>query len=193
MSGSGRLCNKLDTTNEDHVAQLRRLIWLLMVWAFFLTLGLAVSIVLHFTLPRQEPSKKTDVTPLSEPPVLFKFDFDDGLKDPNGRTELMWKNGIKKNMTVEVAEDGKYFFYLQVTLQSRKAGVNYTVLVEIFDQKENQYKGKLLTGHINESQLSTGFMGKGFPSPGGRSLKVTCKPGGYLDSENTYVGIIKLG
>uniref|UniRef100_A0A3B1JWT6 TNF superfamily member 18 n=1 Tax=Astyanax mexicanus TaxID=7994 RepID=A0A3B1JWT6_ASTMX len=159
MSGSGRQCDRVDTINVKHVAQLRRLICLLMVWAFFLTMGIVVSILLHFILTRDPPDKEVQYCF-----ILF----------------VMWKDDKhESNKRVELTEDGIYFFYLQVTLQSR-------------DPSENVYKEILLTGHINGSQLSTGFMGKAFHSPSKRSLKVVYKPKATLDGDNTYVGIIKL-
>lgn len=63
MSGSGRESRQLDGRKDGldssgaHVAQLRRLVWLLLVWASFLTMVLAASISLHFILPR--PSNTT--------------------------------------------------------------------------------------------------------------------------------------
>ncbi|XP_049331718.1 tumor necrosis factor ligand superfamily member 18 [Astyanax mexicanus] len=196
MSGSGRQCDRVDTINVKHVAQLRRLICLLMVWAFFLTLGIVVSILLHFILTRDPPDKEIEIVTSKPPPTVpstlpysFNFEFENGSQF----RELRWKDEKhESNKRVELTEDGIYFFYLQVTLQSRDPSVNYTVLVEVFDTKENVYKEILLTGHINGSQLSTGFMGKAFHSPSKRSLKVVYKPKATLDGDNTYVGIIKL-
>ncbi|XP_036421625.1 tumor necrosis factor ligand superfamily member 18 [Colossoma macropomum] len=190
MSGSGRQHEELDSSNGPHVAHLRRLVWLLLVWSFFMTLGVAVSISLQFILPR--PSNKV-VPDKSNHPELITYDFSESTdRSADGSVELKWKN-VKGNVKVEVQEDGNYFLYLQVTLENLKPNVTYTVKLDILHETDKSLKSEktILERHINGSR-STGFMGKGFLISGGTILKVTCRPSVRLDKANTYLGIIKL-
>ncbi|KAL7826535.1 hypothetical protein AOLI_G00317440, partial [Acnodon oligacanthus] len=192
MSRSGRQHEELDSSNGGHVAQLRRLVLLLLVWSFFMTLGVAVSISLRFIFPT--PSNKVDtVKGKSNYPEIMMYDFSEytNISD-DGSIELKWKT-VRGNVEVEVQEDGNYFLYLQVVLQDPNPNVTYIVKLEILHEtdKSSTPERTILERRINGS-LSTGFMGKGFPIPGGTILKVTCKPLVKLDKTNTYLGIIKL-
>ncbi|XP_017556026.1 tumor necrosis factor ligand superfamily member 18 [Pygocentrus nattereri] len=188
MSRSGRQHEELDSSNRAHVAQLRRLVLLLLVWSFFMTLGVAVSISLQFVLPRP-PNKEVTVQGKSNHPEIMMYDFSESTRpSDDGSFELKWKN-VTGNVKVEVQEDGNYFLYLQVVLQDPSPNVTYTVRF-LYETVESTKPERILERHINGS-LSTGFMGKGFPLPGGTSLKVTCKPAVNLNKANTYMGIIK--
>ncbi|KAL6460580.1 hypothetical protein MHYP_G00305460 [Metynnis hypsauchen] len=188
MSRFGRQHEELDSSNGAHVAQLRRLVLLLLVWSFFMTLGVAVYISLQFILPRP---KEVTVQGKGNRPEIMMYDFFGSTnKSPDGSIELNWKN-VTGNVTVEVQEDGNYFLYLQVVLQDPKPNVTYTIKLDILYETVNSTNRTILEKHIN-GLLSTGFMGKGFPMPAGTSLKVTCKPSVSLNKANTYLGIIKL-
>ncbi|KAL7883719.1 hypothetical protein SRHO_G00013770 [Serrasalmus rhombeus] len=116
MSRSGRQHEELDSSNRAHVAQLRRLVLLLLVWSFFMTLGVAVSISLQFVLPRP-PNKEVTVQGKSNHPEIMMYDFSESTRpSDDGSFELKWKN-VTGNVKVEVQEDGNYFLYLQVVLQ----------------------------------------------------------------------------
>lgn len=105
---------------------------------------------------------------------------------------LQWKTVsdtgfIEGDTELRVKDDGRYFLYLQVTLNP-EITENYTISVNLSSQ------GIILKGLINKSNLSTGFMGVGTPMSRGDTLTVFCHPETKISDfyVDTYLGVIKL-
>ncbi|XP_066530232.1 tumor necrosis factor ligand superfamily member 18 [Hoplias malabaricus] len=195
MSESGRQCDNLDSGEGVHVVQLRKLVLVLLMWSSIMTLGLVVSISLHFRHPGSPLPSNLPQT-LSPKPVsedaLQTYDYTASTNmSSDGRIELRWQNNSRQNISVKVQKDGDYFLYLQVTLEKMKPENLYIVTVDICGP-DNQRDKKVLEGHITGSQPSTGFMGKGLSLSQGTVLKVTCNFSAIVDYKNTYLGMIKL-
>ncbi|KAK3512177.1 hypothetical protein QTP70_031665 [Hemibagrus guttatus] len=104
---------------------------------------------------------------------------------------LAWqkKNEDHQDRVIKIEEDGNYFLFLKVTLQSRKQGVNYTVTVQ--KMPDGNSASDIIVGHINGTEYSTGFMGIGVHLSESTKIHVTCNPPQQLDVLNTYLGLIK--
>ncbi|XP_076866236.1 tumor necrosis factor ligand superfamily member 18 isoform X2 [Brachyhypopomus gauderio] len=141
-----------------HVAQLRRLVWVLLTWASLLTMVLVVSISLHFIIPRASnvTTPQKPPTPTPGTPILYDF-------GQCNQTVLTWRD-VKDDVMVK--QDGNYFLYLQVTLESTNKGVDYFIeVIKVISGK----KISILEGHINRSQKSTGLIGSGSLTRPGKS------------------------
>ncbi|ROL53083.1 hypothetical protein DPX16_8025 [Anabarilius grahami] len=205
MSLSAKYCS--DNTGDrggggGALAHQRKMIRGLLVWATLLTLGLAASITLHFIerepptpeklqtqqdqrIPTQQPKDMDMNLMIFSPNYLFTGDED-------MVETLKWKTVsltgfIEGENELRVKDDGRYFLYLQVTL-NRQTTENYTITVNSSNQ------GPILKGLIDKTNLSTGFMGVGIPMNRGESLTVICKPKAKISHYyvETYLGVIKL-
>ncbi|XP_065119451.1 tumor necrosis factor ligand superfamily member 18 isoform X2 [Paramisgurnus dabryanus] len=217
MSLSDEYCEeKAGNRDGGALAQQRKLILGLMVWCTLLTLGLATSIIYFQFIPRasQDPAKNEDNNPHKSlqnftSPVGNKKDTEDKLIAFQPKWDnrywvetLRWGNGIIKSQSfisgdlqLTVQKDGQYFLYLQVTLDSGDTGQKYEVTVIGHKVSGHKDSIQLLSSHISNTNLSTGFMGKGIPLNKGAFITVTCKPKAYIknDEKHTYLGVIKIG
>ncbi|XP_058233475.1 tumor necrosis factor ligand superfamily member 18 [Hemibagrus wyckioides] len=182
MCESGKQCYEGESC-VARVDQLKKHIWALMIWVSILSLGLGVSITLHF-ISDQRLSTPTDDTRSQLSTYIL-------AKDKQNTTHLVWqrKNDEKEDTVIRIEEDGNYFLFLKVTLQSRKQGENYTVTVQ--KQPEGNSASDIIVGHINGTEYSTGFMGIGVYLTENTRLNITCSPLQKLDVHNTYLGLIK--
>ncbi|XP_051988786.1 tumor necrosis factor ligand superfamily member 18 isoform X2 [Xyrauchen texanus] len=196
MSLSTEYC-KEKTEGRDGVAlaQQRRLIWGFLVWSTLLTIGVAASITVQII--HGAPAQKTgnisvhqNVTIAKAPPnslVTFEPNCDDREKVAKLSWETNLPSFIEGKDQLEIKEDGQYFIYLQVTLESGEPQQKYTVTV--YDSNV-----VILKGHINELTLSTGLIGKGTSLNKGSTLSVHCTPKAKIQNSatETYLGVIKL-
>ncbi|XP_048023597.1 tumor necrosis factor ligand superfamily member 18 isoform X2 [Megalobrama amblycephala] len=203
MSLSAEYCS--DNTGDrggggGALAHQRKMIRGLLVWATLLTLGLAASITLHFIerkppapeklqdqrIPTQQP-KVMDMNLITfSPNYLFTGDGRDMVE------KLQWKTVspsgfIEGDKELRVKDEGRYFLYLQVTLNPQMTK-NYTITVDSNNRKT------ILKGLINKPKLSTGFMGVGISMNRGETLTVICEPAAKISDSptETYLGVIKL-
>lgn len=99
--------------------------------------------------------------------------------------ELHWmsEDGIKP----VIAKDGRYFLYIQVTLQSDAANLTYTVHVKKTGGSRPLI-GLTLTKKFNE--ITTGFHGRQVKLDKGDELKVTCAPPALINTTEfaTFMG-----
>lgn len=105
---------------------------------------------------------------------------------------VVWRKqneNVDKNTTIEIEEDGNYFLFLKVTLQSKKQGVKYTVTVK--KKPHGNHATRITDGHINETNNSTGFIGIRVLLTQNTSVTVICSPTAEVDQQNTYLGLIK--
>ncbi|XP_035380778.1 tumor necrosis factor ligand superfamily member 18 isoform X1 [Electrophorus electricus] len=189
----GQVCYNQDGCGA-RVAQLRRLVWVLLAWASLLTAALVVSISLQFFYPRAFSLTEPASGPVLSPAPLKRTSlhlFDYSSWDNNSGM-LVWQKFPEGNITqhIEVEHDGNYFLYLQLTLQSTNTGVNY--LIEVKRVLEGDQHDVILKRHINKSENSTGLMGKGLLLSAGTNVHVTCKPATQFSKQDTYLGMIKL-
>ncbi|XP_067284886.1 tumor necrosis factor ligand superfamily member 18 isoform X2 [Pseudorasbora parva] len=195
MSLSAECCS--DKTGDrggggGALAQQRRLIRGLLVWATLLTLGLITSITLH-CIHRESPAPDLqDSRNLSQPQQYMDINlmsFSPNWSEKEMVELLQWKtvdlSFINITEQLNVKTEGLYFLYLQVTLDPRMKG-NYTITLQ------SNNRNVILKGLLNESKHSTGFMGKGIMLNSKESLNVTCKPKAKIWTNETYLGVIKL-
>ncbi|XP_051570888.1 uncharacterized protein LOC127450656 [Myxocyprinus asiaticus] len=205
MSLSAEYCNeKTGGRDGDALAQQRRLIWGLLVWSTLLTLGVAASITVQMIhgasaqVQSQEPrtfSNPQNITmamSIKAPPnslVTFEPDCEHTKKMKQLRWETNLPGFIEGTDLLRIKEDGLYFIYLQVTLDSWEPEHNYIVTVKL-DGSDSF----ILKGHINGLTLSTGLMGKGTSLNKGSTLSVHCTPEAKIknSASETYLGVIKL-
>ncbi|TTA69417.1 hypothetical protein Baya_14344 [Bagarius yarrelli] len=185
----GQSCvERVDRTEK----KLKKLVWALMIWVFILSLGLGASIAHHFILGQRPdktdktPPKNTDATSGTHSQLTSYNPIQN--KQDNHYSNPQWQktNGYKQDTAISIEDDGNYFLFLRFTLQNRKQGVNYTVTV-----KKMPLNQDIIVGHINGTELSTGFMGRGVHLSKNTLLNVTCSPQTQIDVHNTYLGLIK--
>ncbi|XP_067228254.1 tumor necrosis factor ligand superfamily member 18 isoform X2 [Chanodichthys erythropterus] len=203
MSLSAKYCS--DNTGDrggggGALAHQRKMIRGLLVWATLLTLGLAVSITLHFIerkppvpeklqnqrIPTQQP-KDMDMNLITFTPNYFFTGEGRDMVEKLQWNTVSPSGFIEGDEELRVKDDGRYFLYLQVTLNPQMAE-NYTITVNSSTRKT------ILEGLINKPKLSTGFMGVGISMNRGETLTVICKPKAKISDTpiETYLGVIKL-
>ncbi|XP_034154414.1 tumor necrosis factor ligand superfamily member 18 [Pangasianodon hypophthalmus] len=192
MCESGKKCYEGESCGA-RVDQLKRLIWMLMIWVSILSLGLGASITLHIILRQgsntmvSPNSIETTASPRSQ---LTSYCLDKSKNDEH-ELRLQWrkKNEAQRDTAVKIEEDGNYFLFLRVTLEYRKQGVNYVVTVK--KMPDGNTPSNITMGHINGTENSTGFMGIGVQLSKNTLINVTCSPQAQFDVHNTYLGLIK--
>lgn len=108
------------------------------------------------------------------------------------REQILWwrkTNEDGKSSPIKIEGDGNYFLFLKVTLQSRKAGVLYTVTVKMTTEGSNEVP--VTEGHINGTETTTGFMGITQNLLNNTMINVIFSPEGQVDVKDTYFGLIK--
>lgn len=112
-------------------------------------------------------------------------------QNKNNETELLWreKNQNQKEGMIQIKNDGNYFLFLRVTLQSPKPGVNYTVRVK--KTTDGYITSKITEEQISNTKNSTEFMGIGVILTRNMQLSVICSPEAKVDVHNTYLGLMK--
>ncbi|XP_047006554.1 tumor necrosis factor ligand superfamily member 18 [Ictalurus punctatus] len=194
MCESGKQCPEGESCGA-RVDQLKRLIWLLMIWVSILSLGLGASIALHIILRQGSsttvtiPSKPVEST-ASTRSQLTSYVFDRNINQQH-ELKLQWRKRDEDqgDTAVKIEEDGNYFLFLRVTLQSQNKGVNYTVTV--IKTPEGNNPTNITVGHINATENSTGFIGIGARLSKDTLINVICNPKANFDVDNTYLGLIK--
>ncbi|XP_055042522.2 tumor necrosis factor ligand superfamily member 18 isoform X1 [Misgurnus anguillicaudatus] len=205
MSLSADYCEeKVGNRDGGALAQQRKLIWGLMVWSTLLTLGLATSIIYLQFIPRASQEKNFTSShdnnkDTEDKQIIFQPKYLSTGDDRDKVEQLQWDNGVIKSQSfisgetqLTVHKDGQYFLYLQVTLDSGDKGQKYEVTVEA---RQDTNLRHLLSSHISNTNLSTGFMGKGITLNKGEIITVTCKPKAKIktDEKHTYLGVIRIG
>uniref|UniRef100_A0A8K9Y4B5 THD domain-containing protein n=1 Tax=Oncorhynchus mykiss TaxID=8022 RepID=A0A8K9Y4B5_ONCMY len=108
------------------------------------------------------------------------------------RSGIKWKTQSKANNFVSlkggsltINQDGCYFLYLQVTLETPEVSGQHIVRVN----KPNQV---LLEVRMTNTSLSTGFLGRAVDLAASDTLTVTVSPGARINTTYTatYLGII---
>ncbi|XP_039543463.1 tumor necrosis factor ligand superfamily member 18 isoform X2 [Pimephales promelas] len=167
----------------------KRLIRGLLVWATLLTLGLVASLTLHF-IQRESDTPKDQVNH-NQPNKDTDMSFSPHWPRKDKVELLHWKVAkpgfIEGQDQLKVKDDGLYFLYLQVTLDSDMKD-NYTITMQT---ERNKVISK---GLINGSKISTVFMAKGIKLSRGDTFNVTCEPKAKIKTNHaeTYLGVIKL-
>ncbi|XP_050955017.1 tumor necrosis factor ligand superfamily member 18 isoform X2 [Labeo rohita] len=172
------------------LAHQRRLIQGLLVWATLLTLGLGVSITLHF-IHRDSPASSKVTVPAdnqAESKDSSLMRFAPAWDRRENVTFLTWTTNnigfIKGKQNLTVTKHGEYFLYLQLTLDHQQKA-KHTITVR-------SQKQEILKGFINGSKSV--FMANGIFLDNDDILTVTCEPGAkIMDSHaESYLGVIKL-
>ncbi|XP_041719260.1 uncharacterized protein LOC121550900 [Coregonus clupeaformis] len=185
----------------------RRLVSGLLLWVCLLTVSHVVSIsLLIITRPHVPPLSEIVSAPKptadSSPSILLEsprvpwqmLTFDvDGVS--GAKSVIKWKTQSKaKNVaslnggSLTISQDGCYFLYLQVTLETLKPQeVSGQYIVRV-----NKTNGVLLEGRITNTSLSTGFLGKVVDLAASDILTVTVSPHARINTTHTatYLGII---
>ncbi|XP_048869044.1 tumor necrosis factor ligand superfamily member 18 [Brienomyrus brachyistius] len=156
----------------------------LMLWVTFLSLAQAITLALLFILawPMQDASRSPCLCEPANTTQQFLVNF---LKHGSDQTmgEIPWmsENGIQP----VIAKDGRYFLYIQVTLQSHAANLTYTVHV-----KKSNTVLISLTLTKKSDEITTGFHGRQVPLGKDDELKVTCAPPALINTTQfaTFMG-----
>ncbi|XP_071254760.1 uncharacterized protein [Salvelinus alpinus] len=189
----------------------RRLVSGLLLWVGLLTVSHVVSITLLIitrphALPLTEivsaPKPTADSSlsiPLEQQRVPWQMlTFEPTSIDDNdvsvARSGIKWKTQSKANNFVSLKEgsltinqDGCYFLYLQVTLETPEVSGQHIVRV-------NKPNRVLLEVRMTNTSLSTGFLGRVVDLAASDILTVTVSPGARINTTYTatYLGIIGL-
>lgn len=115
-------------------------------------------------------------------------------KDEAYRLKWLWQNEQTtspvsiENEIMEVREDGSYFLYVQVSLDSITAP-EHKVKVMLHTEKDSV----ILEGQVCNLTRTTGFLGKAVLLSAGNKLEVTISPKSTVNSTYTvtYMGIYK--
>ncbi|XP_029481648.2 tumor necrosis factor ligand superfamily member 18 isoform X3 [Oncorhynchus nerka] len=108
------------------------------------------------------------------------------------RSGIKWKTQSKANHFVSlkggsltINQDGCYFLYLQVTLETPEVSGQHIVRV-------NKPNRVLLEVRMTNTSLSTGFLGRAVDLAASDTLTVTVSPGARINTTYTatYLGII---
>nr|XP_029492612.1 uncharacterized protein LOC115110830 isoform X1 [Oncorhynchus nerka] len=187
----------------------RRLVSGLLLWVGLLTVSHVVSITLlvitrPHALPLPEivsaPKPTADSSlsiPLESQRVPWQMlTFEPTSIDDNdasvARSGIKWKTQSKANNFVSlkggsltINQDGCYFLYLQVTLETPEVSGQHIVRV-------NKPNRVLLEVRMTNTSLSTGFLGRAVDLAASDTLTVTVSPGARINTSYTatYLGII---
>ncbi|CAB1342194.1 unnamed protein product [Coregonus sp. 'balchen'] len=168
----------------------RRLVSGLLLWVCLLTVSHVVSISLLIITRPHVPSILLESPRVPWQMLTFDVDGVSGAK-----SVIKWKTQSKaKNVaslnggSLTISQDGCYFLYLQVTLETLKPQeVSGQYIVRV-----NKTNGVLLEGRITNTSLSTGFLGKVVDLAASDILTVTVSPHARINTTHTatYLGII---
>ncbi|XP_018583486.1 tumor necrosis factor ligand superfamily member 18 [Scleropages formosus] len=192
---------------REALSRERRLVRGLLLWGTLLSLVQAATLTLLFTWPMKTapsvdtPLKATEVGPKEKAPVTAQHPtgqvpFEEFTVYPESGSST--KVGIIKwrsedgEKSLEISQDGRYFLYIQVTVQKPDQDSFYTVKVSKHNDQtqskvllEDCFRGK----NSNESP-STGFLGRQVQLSVGDKLSVTCSPSALINTTDTatYLG-----
>uniref|UniRef100_A0A8C7J106 TNF superfamily member 18 n=1 Tax=Oncorhynchus kisutch TaxID=8019 RepID=A0A8C7J106_ONCKI len=170
----------------------RRLVSGLLLWVGLLTVSHVVSITL-LVITRPHALSIT-LEPQRVPWQMLTFEptsIDDNDVSV-ARSGIKWKTQSKANNFVSlkggsltINQDGCYFLYLQVTLETPEVSGQHIVRV-------NKPNSVLLEVRMNNTSLSTGFLGRAVDLAASDTLTVTVSPGARINTTYTatYLGII---
>ncbi|XP_072568895.1 tumor necrosis factor ligand superfamily member 18 [Paramormyrops kingsleyae] len=154
----------------------------LMLWVTLLSLAQAITLVLLFT--RQDNPSTPCLCKPANTTQQFLVNY---LKKGSNQAmdELHWMS--EDDIKPIIAKDGRYFLYIQVTLQSDAANLTYTVHIK----KSNNQKPLIsLTLTKKSNEITTGFHGRQVKLDKGDELKVTCAPPALINTNEfaTHMG-----
>ncbi|KAJ8345346.1 hypothetical protein SKAU_G00295390 [Synaphobranchus kaupii] len=97
----------------------------------------------------------------------------------------------REHLVVEEGWEGRYFLYIQVTLQSNTSKVPHMVMVK---KGDTTLLEGLLTRRGSSELLTTGFLGRQVELYSKESITVSCSPAGYINTTDTatYLGVYLL-
>uniref|UniRef100_A0A3B3QC66 THD domain-containing protein n=1 Tax=Paramormyrops kingsleyae TaxID=1676925 RepID=A0A3B3QC66_9TELE len=159
----------------------------LMLWVTLLSLAQAITLVLLFTRQVRPPARQS-----AWPQAAFVGDIAQDVQRRlstvtivTAMDELHWMS--EDDIKPIIAKDGRYFLYIQVTLQSDAANLTYTVHIK----KSNNQKPLIsLTLTKKSNEITTGFHGRQVKLDKGDELKVTCAPPALINTNEfaTHMG-----